>query len=139
MDLIFTNKRFPVLLPPVCKYHFQQLVAECFCAAVVEKQLRNNGLPVPLRCDDTVRLSGGVGVSFFSVNRLLLSLGVKKGFPVIGKAAGRTAPLLPAIRPCSGGRSIGFGDTVEVVLVGFIPVVVIQIQSFRHFQSLLSK
>ena len=53
MDLIFTNKRFPVLLPPVCKYHFQNLVAECFSAAVVEKQLRNNGLPVPLRCDDT--------------------------------------------------------------------------------------
>ena len=25
-------------------------------------------------------------VSFFSVNRLLLSLGVKKGFPVIGKS-----------------------------------------------------
>ena len=32
-----------------------------------------------------------------------------------------------------------FRDTVEAVLVGFIPVVVIQIQSFRHFQSLLSK
>ena len=66
MDLIFTNKRFSVLLPPVCKYHFQQLVAECFCAAVVEKQLRNNGLPVPLRCDDTVRLSGwGEGFVLF--------------------------------------------------------------------------
>ena len=25
---------------------------ECFCAAVVEKQLRNNGLPVPPRGDD---------------------------------------------------------------------------------------
>ena len=32
-----------------------------------------------------------------------------------------------------------FRDAVEAVLVGFIPVVVIQIQSFRHFQSLLSK
>ena len=58
MEWIFTENRFPILFLPVGKYHFQQLVAECFCAAVVEKQLRNNGLPVPLRCDDTVRLSG---------------------------------------------------------------------------------
>ena len=33
-------------------YRFQQPVSECFCAAVVEKQLRNNGLPVPPRGDD---------------------------------------------------------------------------------------
>ncbi len=71
MDLIFTNKRFPVLLPPVCKYHFQQLVAECFCAAVVEKQLRNNGPIVMIPSG----FRGGVGVLFFSVNRPLLSVG----------------------------------------------------------------
>ena len=45
----------------------QQLVAECFCAAVVEEQLRNNGLSVPLRCDDTVRLSGRGFCSFLSM------------------------------------------------------------------------
>ena len=61
MEWIFTDNRFPVLFPLVCKYHFQQLVAECFCAAVVEKQLRNNGLPVPVCRDDTVRLSGRGG------------------------------------------------------------------------------
>ena len=61
MEWIFTDNRFPVLFLLVGKYHFQNLVAECFCAAVVEKQLRNNGLPVPLRCDDTVRLSGRGG------------------------------------------------------------------------------
>ena len=55
MEWIFTDNRFPVLFPLVCKYHFQQLVAECFCAAVVEKQLRNNGLPVPL-CRDNAAL-----------------------------------------------------------------------------------
>ena len=38
----------------VGKYQFEQLVAECFCAAVIEKQLRNNGLPVPLGRDDAV-------------------------------------------------------------------------------------
>ena len=58
MEWIFTDNRFPVLFLLVGKYHFQQLVAESFCAAVVEKQLRNNGLPVPPRGDDTVRLSG---------------------------------------------------------------------------------
>ena len=52
MEWIFTDNRFPVLFLLVGKYHFQQLVAECFCAAVVEKQLRNNGLPVPPRGDD---------------------------------------------------------------------------------------
>lgn len=31
--------RFPALLPLVGKYHFEQLVAVCFCAAVAEKQL----------------------------------------------------------------------------------------------------
>jgi hypothetical protein len=61
MEWIFTDNRFPVLFLLVGKYHFQNLVAECFCAAVVEKQLRNNGLSVPLRCDDTVRLSGRGG------------------------------------------------------------------------------
>ena len=61
MEWIFTENRFPVLFLPVGKYHFQQLVAECFCAAVVEKQLRNNGLPVPVGRDDTVRLSGRGG------------------------------------------------------------------------------
>ena len=52
MEWIFTDNRFPVLFLLVGKYHFQQLVAECFCAAVVEKQLRNNGLPVSPRGDD---------------------------------------------------------------------------------------
>ena len=46
------NRRFFVLLPLICMYRFQQPVSECFCAAVVEKQLRNNGLPVPPRGDD---------------------------------------------------------------------------------------
>ena len=41
----------------VGKYRFQQLVGECFCAAGIEKQLRNNGLPVPLCRDNSVRLS----------------------------------------------------------------------------------
>ena len=77
MEWIFTDNRFPVLFPLVCKYHFQQLVAECFCAAVVEKQLRNNGLPVPLRCDDTV---GGL-----FCHKRLLSLGEKEGFPIVRK------------------------------------------------------
>ena len=44
MEWIFADNRFPVLFLLVSKYHFQQLVAESFCAAVVEKQLRNNGL-----------------------------------------------------------------------------------------------
>ena len=57
MESIFTDNRFPVLFLPVGKYHFQQFVAECFCAAVVEKQLRNNGLSVPVCRDDTVWLS----------------------------------------------------------------------------------
>lgn len=61
MEWIFTENRFPILFLPVGKYHFQQLVAECFCAAVVEKQLRNNGLPVPLCRDNAVWLSGRRG------------------------------------------------------------------------------
>ena len=61
MEWIFTDKRFSALLPFVGKYHFQNLVAESFCAAVVEKQFRNNGLPVPVGRDDTVRLSGRGG------------------------------------------------------------------------------
>ena len=64
MEWIFTDNRFPVLFLLVGKYHFQNLVAECFCAAVVEKQLRNNGLPVPVCRDDTVRLSGRGGCFF---------------------------------------------------------------------------
>ena len=50
----------------VGKYRFQQLVAECFCASVIEKQLRNDGLSVPLCCDDTIRLllRGGCGFLF---------------------------------------------------------------------------
>ena len=61
MEWIFTDNRFPVLFLLVGKYHFQNLVAESFCAAVVEKQLCNNGLPVPVGRDDTVRLSGRGG------------------------------------------------------------------------------
>ena len=64
MDWIDTDKRFPDLFLLVGKYHFEQLVAECFCAAVVEKQLRNNGLPAPPRRDDTVGLAGR-GSRFF--------------------------------------------------------------------------
>src|SRR5699024_1954822 len=62
----------------VGKYHFEQLVAECFCAAVIEKQLRNDGLSVPLCRDDIV---GGL-----FCHRRLLSPGAKKGFPVSGKS-----------------------------------------------------
>ena len=57
----------------VGKYRFEQLVAECFCAAVIEKQLRNNGLPVPLGRDDTV---GGL-----FCHRRLLSRVAKRDFP----------------------------------------------------------
>ena len=64
MEWIFTDNRFPVLFLFVGKYHFQQLVAESFCAAVVEKQFRNNGLPVPVCRDDTVGLSGRGGRFF---------------------------------------------------------------------------
>ena len=86
MEWIFTDNRFPVLFLLVGKYHFQNLVAECFCAAVVEKQLRNNGLPVPVGRDDTVRLSGrGRRFVLFS-HWVAPFLGVKKGFPVIGKS-----------------------------------------------------
>lgn len=62
MEWIDTDKRFLFLL--VGKYHFQQLVAECFRPAVVEKQLRNNDLPVPLGRDDTVGLAGRGGCFF---------------------------------------------------------------------------
>ena len=54
------------------------LSRECFCAAVIEKQLCNNGLPVPLGRDDTV---GGL-----FCHRRLLSPGAKEGFPVAGKS-----------------------------------------------------
>ena len=54
------------------------LVAGYFVyGALVEKQLRNNGLPVPLGRDDTV---GGM-----FCHRRLLSLGAKEGFPVVRK------------------------------------------------------
>ena len=56
------------------KYFF---IIERFCAAVIEKQLRNNGLPVPLGRDDAV---GGL-----FCHRRLLSLGAKEGFPVVRK------------------------------------------------------
>ena len=48
----------------VGKYRFQQLVGECFCAVGIEKQLRNNGLPVPLCRDNSVRLNQRSGCSF---------------------------------------------------------------------------
>ena len=61
---------------PVSYTHL--LVAECFCAAVIEKYLRNNSLPVSLRRDDTV---GGL-----FCHRQLLSPGTKEGLPVAGKS-----------------------------------------------------
>ncbi len=82
MEWIFTDNGFPFYSCLVGKYHFQQLVAECFCAAVVEKQLRNNGLPVPVGRDDTVRLSGRGGrfSSFLSMGRSFL-WARKRDFP----------------------------------------------------------
>ena len=69
--------RLLTVLQAVGKYYFEQLVAECFCAAVIEKQFRNDGLSVPLCRDDTV---GGL-----FCHRRLLSPGAKEGFPVARK------------------------------------------------------
>ena len=55
----------------------QTIVAECFCAAVIEKQLRNNGLPVPLRRDDTVGVPGRGGRPVLFCHRRLLSPGAE--------------------------------------------------------------
>ena len=86
MEWISTNKRFSALLRLVGKYHFQQFVAECFGAAVIKKQLRNNGLPVPLGRDDTVRVPGRGGRPILFCHRRLLSPGAKKGLSVAGKS-----------------------------------------------------
>ena len=86
MEWIFTDKRFSALLPFVGKYHFQNLVAESFCAAVVEKQFRNNGLPVPVCRDDTVRLSGRGGCFVLFCHWVTPFCGAKKGLPIIGKS-----------------------------------------------------
>ena len=53
----------------VGKYHFEQLVAECFCAAVIEKQLRNDGLSVPLCRDDIVGVCSAIGGSFLRAQK----------------------------------------------------------------------
>ena len=70
--------RLLTVLQAVGKYHFEQLVAECFCAAVIEKQFRNDGLSVPLCRDDTV---GGL----FCHRRHTRSR-VKRDFPQPGKS-----------------------------------------------------
>ena len=62
----------------VGKYRFQQLVAECFCASVIEKQLRNDGLSVPLCCDDTIRLLLRGGCGFLFCHWVTPSFGCKK-------------------------------------------------------------
>ncbi len=85
MEWIFTDNRFPVLFLLVGKYHFQNLVAECFCAAVVEKQLRNNGLPVPVCRDDTVRLSGWGGGFVLLCQWVAPFFGCEKGISRIWK------------------------------------------------------
>ena len=72
----------------------------CLSASIIFKILsRNVSVPLWLKNNSATMVcpflcvvmipsgfQGGVGVLFFSVNRSLLSLGVKKGFPVIGKS-----------------------------------------------------
>ena len=63
----------------VGKYRFQQLVGECFCAVGIEKQLRNNGLPVPLCRDNSVRLSQWGRCSFLFCQSVSPFSGRKRG------------------------------------------------------------
>ena len=86
MEWIFTDNRFPFY--------------SCLSASIIFKILsRNVSVPLWLKNSSATMVCpflcvvmipsgfrGGAGVLFFSVNRSLLSLGVKKGFPVIGKS-----------------------------------------------------
>jgi len=92
---------------------------------------------------------GGVGVLFFSVNRSLLSLGVKKGFPVIGKSL-LAVGCLVLLCGCGGLRLFSRSvfprfDTVILPLLfnifsavgsGIFPVVGAALFLFRFFDFL---
>ena len=95
---------------------------------------------------------GGVGVSLFSVNGLLLSLGAEKGFPVIGKSLSAVGYLVFAILLCGRGGLRLFPcpvfprfDTVILPLLfnvsgavgsGIFPVVGAALFLFRFFDFL---
>ncbi len=95
--------RLLTVLQAVGKYHFEQLVAECFCAAAVKEQFRNDGLPVPLCRDDTVGGAGRGGHPVLFCHRRLLSPGAKKGFPVARKIPLGSRYSVLLCECCGGG------------------------------------
>ena len=85
MEWIFTNKRFlrySLLSVSISLSNLSRNVS-------VPLGLKNSSATMvcPFLCVVIIPsgLVGGVGVPFFSVNRLLLSPGVKKGLPVVRK------------------------------------------------------